>query len=640
MTDNLFAADTLDIVELMNGRSYKAIILYLISDDDRPEPSLLRLLAEFAAGGYLCFICKPSDGGELEIIDENLFLINQGFSLVPIMSSLSAVVLTTQNIHPSWSALLPHKLLWFHAADTSGGQADEIYNQADLISYFPSDTGMKKYGSDSRGLCLGTGLPAKINVNLLEEKIGSLPRGWLPYANLDLFGKVAVMTATFLDFRGEYFYSGGAERYLLDLAEICRNLQKEMVIFQYGDYPWMRRFGNIDIVSLSRRGVKVEGWILKCAREFNRIFYELVQGRTALNIYSAFFESWPTAAVPNIGISHGVSWDNPYNDFENAVEFWVINGRYIEGAKACEELISVDTNTANWLQTVDFALGQKTKLITNYVDLDAFKPREDYLENRDKTVILYPRQLYSARGLYLVLEIMDEILEQYPGTEFHFVGRGGEQDIAMVMARQDVWGERVKYYPLTMDEMPQAYQSADIALIPSVHSEGTSLSCLEAMASGNAMIATRIGGLSDLIINDYNGCLIDPRPEDLKQAIINLLENKEHMRQLKTRSCEAAQAFSRDKWQKRWLSVLENKLDKTRNNNAARGRVVEIKLDKRPDDYAKLGKCITNFLAGGDMVYIRSDQNPAPELSFARLQWLAPDAPLFASCDLTLEWQE
>ena len=53
------------------------------------------------------------------------------------------------------------------------------------------------------------------------------------------------------------------------------------------------------------------------------------------------------------------------------------------------------------------------------------------------------------------------------------------------------------------DEMNKAYQNADITLIPSLYSEGTSLSCIEAMACGNAVIATRIGGLSDLIINDF-----------------------------------------------------------------------------------------------------------------------------------------
>ncbi len=484
---------------------------------------------------------------------------------------------------------------------------------------------------------LKSGEESQLNLILWEEKLKANPKGWQAYANLKLQDKIAVMTATFLDFEGEYFYSGGAERYLVDLAEICEEFHRELVIFQYGNYPWMRRFKNIDIISLSRNGLKAEGWILKCAKEFNRIFHEQVQEKTALNIYSAFYEAWPLAATPNIGISHGVSWDNPYCDFESAVEFWIMNQRNIEGAKACEELVSVDTNSANWFQTVDFKLSQKIKVIPNYVDLSTFKPKEGYLENREKIVILYPRQLYSARGLYLVLEIMDDILEKYTHVEFHFVGRGGEQDIGLVIEKQKKWPGRVKFASLSMEEMPQSYQNADISLIPSVHSEGTSLSCLEAMASGNAVIATRVGGLSDLIINNYNGLLIDPQPEELKRAIITLLENKSALSLFKKRNIDVAQAFSKTLWRNRWKSMIETKLNETLSTQLQKSRVVEIKLGDSPIDYGRLGELITPLLTEGCLVYVRARGVPDPQLSFDRIQWLAPDAPLFSQSDLTIE---
>lgn len=115
MTDKQFNAGMMDIVKLMNDCKYKAIILYLISDEGQPEPDLIKLLTEFAATGYLCFICQPSALGSIELIDENMILINHGLSLVPIMSSLSAVVLTTRNIHSDWKEIMPHKLIWFHA---------------------------------------------------------------------------------------------------------------------------------------------------------------------------------------------------------------------------------------------------------------------------------------------------------------------------------------------------------------------------------------------------------------------------------------------------------------------------------------------------------------------------------------------
>jgi len=637
--DNKFSAEMMEIVRIMNSKKYKAIILYLIPENEHPKQELTQLLSEMASRGYLVFIAKPSNSGGIETLKENLILVHQGFCLIPILKSLSAIILSTQNIHSDWAEVLHHKLLWLYIdMDTPFNTSEDIYNQADLISYFSTTSVIEKFSSNSKGLSLKLGEENQVNVDLIEKRIKSLPLGWLPYANLNLLGKVAVMTATFFDFSGEYFYNGGAERYLLDLAEICEELNSQLIVFQYGYYPWMRRLKNIDIVSLSRHGIRAEGWILKCARDFNQVFYEQVQERTALNIYSAFFEAWPLAATPNIGISHGVSWDNPYNDYGNAVEYWLMNQRYIDGAKACEELISVDTNTANWMQTIDFDLGQKTKLIPNYVNLSVFKPAEDYLEKRDRTVILYPRQLYSARGLYLVLEIIDDILKKYPEVEFHFVGRGGEQDINQVIDRQRKWAERVKYYPLLMEEMPQAYQAADISLIPSVHSEGTSLSCLEAMASGNAVIATRIGGLSDLIINNFNGFLIDPRPEELKQAIINLLDNPEQLNLFKKRNTEVALAFSKDLWRKRWLSLLKNKIDKTLIDKVENNRTVEIKLLSNPVDYGKLGELIISLLTNGDLVYVRSSEMPDPELSFARIQWLSPETPLFPPCDLIIEW--
>lgn len=631
----------LNIIQSASAQRHKAIIIYIVAENEDPHQNLIRLLREMAASGYLCFLFLPSNSGSIDIREKNLILLHQGSSLIPAFRTLSAVVLSTRDIHPDWTAILHHKILWLHIAPDSPEQIrNNINKNADIISYFP--TGVEKVDRrfyDDINLELRPAEEMQANIALLEQKIRSNPRGWQLYANLDLRGKVAVMACTFLDFNGEFFYNGGAERYLLDLAEICRELNSELVVFQYGNYPWMRRVKHTDIISLSRCGIKAEGFILRCAKEFNQVFHEQVHGTAPLSIYSPFYEAWPLAASPSIGISHGVSWDNPYNDFENAAQFWVMNQRYVEGAKACEDLVSVDTNSANWLQTVDFKLGQRTKVIPNYVDLLVFKPKADYLEEKNKVVILYPRQLYSARGLYLVLEIMDEILEQYPEVEFHFVGRGSEEDINNVADRQSKWPGRVKHYSLSMDEMPQAYQAADISLIPSIHSEGTSLSCLEAMACGNAVIATRIGGLPDLIIHNYNGFLIDPRSEELRDAIIKLLKNREQLNLFKKRNCEVAQAFSKVLWRDRWITLLKNKMDTTNPTELAESLVVQIQLGKGLVDYDSLGRLVISLLTEGCLVYVRSPAAPDPQLSFARIQWLGPGAPIYSHCDVTLEWK-
>ena len=115
---------------------------------------------------------------------------------------------------------------------------------------------------------------------------------------------------------------------------------------------------------------------------------------------------------------------------------------------------------------------------------------------------------------------------------------------------------RVSWKTLEMQAMHEAYEMADITLIPSLYSEGTSLSCLEAMASGNAVIATNIGGLPDLVISGYNGLLIEPSVSALREALSTLCDNPDKRRQLGKRAQEVAGAFNIDIWRSKWRKIL------------------------------------------------------------------------------------
>ncbi len=136
------------------------------------------------------------------------------------------------------------------------------------------------------------------------------------------------------------------------------------------------------------------------------------------------------------------------------------------------------------------------------------------------------------------------------------MGRG-LNEAAEEEARQ--WAQSVqgcRYYWLPMQEMPEVYRQAAIVVVPTTSSEGTSLSCLEAMASGKAVICGRVGGLTDLIIDGYNGRLIDVNPETLAGAIEELLKNPEERRRLGRKARETAEAFSLAKWEERWCKAL------------------------------------------------------------------------------------
>ena len=157
----------------------------------------------------------------------------------------------------------------------------------------------------------------------------------------------------------------------------------------------------------------------------------------------------------------------------------------------------------------------------------------------------------------MLLEVADKILEKHNNVEIRLVGKGFDEDLIKIDKKVQKWGtDKIKVYNKPPTEMHQEYKEADITLIPTLYSEGTSLSCLEAMASGNAVITTRIGGLTDLIINNYNGKLIEPNAKALYDAIEEFLTNEELVKKCKQNAIAVAETFSKDKWEKSWKKII------------------------------------------------------------------------------------
>ena len=171
---------------------------------------------------------------------------------------------------------------------------------------------------------------------------------------------------------------------------------------------------------------------------------------------------------------------------------------------------------------------------------------------------LFPRRFSVYRGTLVFAEIVARLAPAYPQVTFAFAGDGDctEQVHAL---RDTVPG--VEMYRRAAEEMPEEYLRADIVVIPTLRTEGTSLACVEAMAAGCAVVATRVGGLCNLIIPDYNGLLCQPTRESIEQGLRYLLDHPAEIDRLGQRAREVtAASFSREQWERRVLGVINRVL--------------------------------------------------------------------------------
>lgn len=423
-------------------------------------------------------------------------------------------------------------------------------------------------------------------------------------SNYENKGSITAKAATFFNYLGTNYYSGGAERYLVDLNEICEELGYNFDIYQNAEKPFFKKFRNINVIGLYNPTTPLN-YSEKYLNEQVDLYKIATAGKSQLHILSAFYECFPQKITPSIGISHGIAWDNPSNKNHNAISFWNSKRMFIESAMNCDKMISVDTNTANWFQTIDYELGnQKIKVIPNYVNTKEFKEDNNF-KKPGKIVITYPRRLYEPRGMYLLLDIVDDLFKKYDNVEIHFVGKGFDEDVNKIKAKMAKYPDRLFCYSKEPEKMHEVYKMSDISLVPTLYSEGTSLSCLEALSTGNIVVCTRIGGLTDLIINGLNGYLVEPDKNSVLETLENIIDNIDKQGKIRKNAVETAKAFNKEIWKNRWKKELLSFNLKGKSENIG---LVEFYVKDASNLSKETLKLIKEELLNKNLIYIRSSK--------------------------------
>ena len=106
-----------------------------------------------------------------------------------------------------------------------------------------------------------------------------------------------------------------------------------------------------------------------------------------------------------------------------------------------------------------------------------------------------------------------------------FAGRGHlESDLKQQVSRLGL-DKRVHFLGLRQD-IPRILALLDVFVLPSL-SEGLSMAILEAMMAGKPVVATRVGGNPEIVIDGETGLLVPPKESHaLAESLITLLKDR------------------------------------------------------------------------------------------------------------------
>jgi spore coat protein SA len=262
----------------------------------------------------------------------------------------------------------------------------------------------------------------------------------------------------------------------------------------------------------------------------------------------------------------------------------------------CEWLTQLDrTMIENRLREVDLIIGcseyitEKIRLvfpqfakhcqtIYNGVDVDYFVSQNSYVSANKNGVkrLLFVGRVSPEKGLHVLLDAFQEVVKHHPQAQLEIVGSPSIIPIEFIVALSDdpkisklaCFYNKAGYLShlqerlLSLDiadnvtftgfipyrHLISHYCQADVLVNPSF-SEAFGMSLIEAMACQVPIVATRVGGMTEIVEEGKTGLLVESgSAPELAGAILHILSDEDLMKRMRNAGREqAVDLFSWDK---------------------------------------------------------------------------------------------
>lgn len=365
--------------------------------------------------------------------------------------------------------------------------------------------------------------------------------------------KVNLLYNYYYDFNKAIVTIGGIQTYIHDLVGIFLKEGYSVFVFQTGN---------------SVETTVVAGYTIKSIKTSSPRDYQTFVDEVAklTDVENDLYIFGTDAIIPrrnpfkhSIGIQHGINWDMPRAKSRNSIVMQLLKARRNYGimrkVNNVAMLVCVDYNFVNWMRAQSDKVVTKMTVIPNYTQI-----APHFEKPKDRINIIFARRFWWYRGTRVFTYAIKRILEEYDDVFVTIAGSGPDEE--WMHSELDSC-KKVTFTSYSSSESMAMHADKHIAVVPTVGSEGTSLSLLEAMSAQCAVVASDVGGMTNILLDGYNGYLVPAGNVDrLYDAIKNLINNPDIRSRIALNGYETTKcSFSYQKWEKSWMTALEEFID-------------------------------------------------------------------------------
>lgn len=195
-------------------------------------------------------------------------------------------------------------------------------------------------------------------------------------------------------------------------------------------------------------------------------------------------------------------------------------------------------------------LPDKVSVIYNGISKNYYQISIDNRRTESESInLLYVGRLVKAKGIYILLQAIAELRKKGQLVELELLGDGQDRMFFEELTKQLSIDNCVTFRGNQLDKKP-FYQHSQIFVYPSILQEAFGISIVEAMAAGLICVASRTGGIPEIITDKQEGFLfkggsLQGLVEAISEAICHY-KNGTYL-QMQALAMQKATAFSMEK---------------------------------------------------------------------------------------------
>jgi glycosyltransferase involved in cell wall biosynthesis len=219
---------------------------------------------------------------------------------------------------------------------------------------------------------------------------------------------------------------------------------------------------------------------------------------------------------------------------------WVVRTRHLSAAFnnrmiysfMADRVITTGEYTRRYMIREKGIDAQRVEAIPSGIDLERFNPELNQEDIRGElglarnTLVFGSASVFrKKKGYHFLLEAVPQILSAYPAAKLLLVGGGPQEDNLRGLIRELGIQEAV-ILPGFRNDMPRVLNTMDVFVFPTLE-EAFPNAVMEALAMKRAVVASRVGGVPDIILDGETGYLVEPGdPAAIAAKVSFLFQNK------------------------------------------------------------------------------------------------------------------